>query len=223
MDYNNWKIVSILEAEYLERKEEFRKNHRRAQSLNEDVMKRFYGIISNHNRPVLLRKATFDRLINKYGNKGFFIISAYRSNLSKEQNGEKTKELISELRKSNFSYLPIYSQIDYDENGVDYIPSFVVFNHKRGCKDDYWERLEELAMHLCGKYEQPHVLLKEHELPPICIDKNGNKVNQEHISTILENGSRDTDEISFDECYVNPMPCQITERLCRVGEIMVWE
>ena len=30
-------------------------------------------------------------------------------------------------------------------------------------------------------------------------------------------------EKGFDECYVNPMPCQLPERMRRKNEVMVWE
>lgn len=44
---------------------------------------------------------------------------------------------------------------------------------------------------------------------PICVDVDGNEVSKA--------------EKGFDECYVNPMPCQHSERMRRKNEVMVWE
>ena len=30
-------------------------------------------------------------------------------------------------------------------------------------------------------------------------------------------------DIDFNQCYVNPMPCHLTERMRRINEIMIWE
>ena len=49
------------------------------------------------------------------------------------------------------------------------------------------------------------------------------KYCEEHKNDIDSIGRRWTYDISFNECYVNPMPCQLSERLRRVGEIMIWE
>lgn len=266
----------------MDRKEEFRKKHSKASTINEDVMKRFYGIKSNGNKPVLLEKVTLDRIIYKHGADGLINISANRSDMPKERNDEKTKELISDLQKSGYSYLPTYGGYRSPEGIEDeYEPSFVVFNHKTDGKIGDFEKLRDFAIFLCGKYEQDSVLIKAPKNPPIYVDKDGEKVNKKESDTVLKNdptqpyftsmkskedvdkeirekllgryktychqndipvtkdgfekyyqehindidsiGRRYTYDISFDECYVNPMPCQLTERMRRVGEIMVWE
>ena len=46
---------------------------------------------------------------------------------------------------------------------------------------------------------------------------------QEHLKDINHIGKRITYDIRFDECYVNPMPCQLSERMKRKNEIMIWE
>lgn len=267
---------------YLERKEEFRKKHSKARSLKEDVMKRFYDISTNGNKPVLLEKITLDRIINKHGNNGLIIVSANRTDMPKERNEEKTRELITDLRNSGYSYLPVYGGYKSPDGVEDeYEPSFLVFNHTTDGENGDFEDLKKLALYLCGKYEQHSVCVKEPNKPPVYLNKNGEKENKresnivykndakqqaftslkskeavdkemkekliakyksychknnlpltkdgfeqfynEHLNDVERIGRRWTYDISFDECYVNPMPCQLTERLCRVGEIMIWE
>lgn len=64
------------ELERFNRKETFREAHRKAINENEDVMKRFYGILSNGNAPVQLNEVTLDRILKKHGNNGLVSISA---------------------------------------------------------------------------------------------------------------------------------------------------
>lgn len=266
----------------IDRKEAFRLKHAKASSINEDVMKRFYNIPTNGNKPVLLEKITIDRIIDKHGKDGLISLSANRSDMPKERNDEKTKELIADIRKSGYSYLPTYGGYR-GTNGVedDYEPSFIVFNHTSDGKSGDFEKLRQFAIDMCGKYEQNSVLIKAPNNPPILVDQNGNKVNtkesnkvwkndptqtyftslkskeavdqeireklmrqyksychknnlpitkdgfekfyNEHLNDIKTIGRRYTYDISFDECYVNPMPCQLSERMRRVNEIMVWE
>lgn len=47
--------------------------------------------------------------------------------------------------------------------------------------------------------------------------------NEYNKATIGNIGRRFTYDISFNECYVNPMPATLTERMRRKGEIMIWE
>jgi hypothetical protein len=274
---------AVKEAiEQKERKEAFRQKHEKAQTLREDVMKRFYNILNNGNKPVLLEKVTFNRIINKHGNKGLIGISANRSDMPQERNDEKTKELISDLQKSGYSYLPTYGGYR-GKNGVedDYEPSFIVFNYTTDGKECNFEELRQFGVYLCGKYEQDSVLIKAPDAPAIYVDSTGEKTNskesntvwkndpkqeyftslkskddvdseimvkmkakyksycrknnipqtsegfkkfyEEHLNDIKKIGRRYTYDIQFTECYVNPMPCQLNERMRRVGEVMIWE
>ena len=135
-------------------------------------------------------------------------ISAYRSNMPKERNEMKTKELISDLRKSGYSFLPIYRKHPgSNSEEVEYEPSFIVFN-RRGNEPSYFEELKRLALYWCGKYEQPSVFIIAPDDQTVNHNTEGTPVN----------------EIASNQVYyVNPMPQQLTERMRRINEIMVWE
>ena len=275
-------VKTNIEEERRKRKENFRKLHEQATTAKEDVMNRFYGIISNHNKPVRIDEVTLDRVLQKHGRNGMINISANRSDMPSERNDEQTKALIGDLRKSGYSFLPTYGGYR-GKNGVedDYEPSFVVFNYTEDGQPRDFEELRQFGLNLCGKYDQDSVLIKAPGQPPIWADRNGNKVNsresdkywkndpkqeyftslkskdavdseiyaklmgkyktychqnnipltkdgfkkyyQEHLTDIDSIGKRYTYDISFDECYVNPMPCQLSERMRRKGEVMIWE
>lgn len=273
---------AVNSAMNMVRKEEFRLKHSKAASVNEDVMKRFYGISTNGNKPVLVEKITINRIINKHGNNGLVTVSANRSDLSKEENDENAKKLIDDIKKSGYSYLPTYGGYRGTDGVEDsYEPSFVIFNHTSDGKTGDFEKLRDFALYVCDKYNQNSVLIKAPNNPPIWVDKDGNKVNKkegnkvwkndptqeyftslkskdavdkeireklmgkyktychkngipltkdgfekfynDHLNDIKSIGRRYTYDISFDECYVNPMPCQLSERMRRVNEIMIWE
>ena len=274
-------VVNDL-CEQSDRKEAFRLLHKKASNINEDVMAKYYGIYSNKNKPVLVEGITLDRIIYKHGKNGLIGISANRTDMPQERNIAKTKELISDIQKSGFSYLPTYGGYRSPQ-GVedDYEPSFIVFNYTNDGEKGDFDELRNLAILWCGKYEQHSVLVKAPNANPIYLDKNGNKVNtsesdkvwkndpkqpyftsikskekvdqeifeklmgqyktychknnipltkegfhdfyQEHLKDINHIGKRITYDIRFDECYVNPMPCQLSERMKRKNEIMIWE
>lgn len=276
------KSVSSLTEERKRIKENFRKLHQKAQTVNEDVMNRFYGINSNHYKPVKINEVTLDRVLKKHGDNGMINISANRSDEPQEVNDKNTKELISDLKQSGYSFLPTYGGYR-GTDGVedDYEPSFVVFNYNTDGNTRDFNELRQFALELCGKYNQDSVLIKAPDEAPIWVDKNGNKVNsreskkywkndpkqqyftsfkskegvdkeisaklmgkyksycnqngipkskegfdkfcQEHLNDIDFIGRRYTYDIGFDECYVNPMPCQLSERMRRKGEVMIWE
>lgn len=279
---NIYKSVITEACDKSDRKEKFRILHQKASNINEDVMAKYYGIYSNKNKPVLVEGITLDRIIKKHGNNGLIGISANRSDMPQERNVIKTKELINDIRRSGFSYLPTYRGYR-STNGVedDYEPSFLVFNYSDDGKERNFEELKNLALLWCGKYEQHSVLVKAPNENPIYLDKEGNKVNShesnkvwkndpskpfftslkpkdkvdkeimeklmgkyktfchknnipitkdgfskyynEHLKDIDTIGKRFSYDITFDECYVNPMPCQLNERMQRINEIMIWE
>lgn len=51
------------------RKESFRKMHTKASTANEDVMRRFYDIKENKNKPVRIDEITLDRILTKHGDR----------------------------------------------------------------------------------------------------------------------------------------------------------
>lgn len=263
-------------------KENFRRKHQLAKNLNEDVMNRFYGILSNKHKPVKINEVTLDRVLQKHGDNGMINISANRSDQPQEVNDANTRELINDLKKSGYSYLPTYGGYrGLDGVEDDYEPSFIVFNYNENGEETDFEDLRKFGLYLCGKYNQDSVLIKAPNKAPIYCDRNGQKTNSretkkywkndpkqqfftsfkskesvddeiratlmnkykkycrdkgiartqkgfenfynEHLNDIDFIGKRYTYDIGFDECYVNPMPCQLIERMRRKGEVMIWD
>lgn len=265
------------------RKEAFRRLHKQARTINEDVMSRFYGIDTNRSRPVRIDEVTLDRVLKKHGDNGMINIRANNSKKSQEYNDEQTKNLIRDLKQSGYSYLPTYGSYRSPDTGVedDYEPSFVVFNYDTKGNPLDFEKLRQFGIYLCGKYDQDSVLIKAPGENPIYVDRNGNKYNSTESNKVWKNdptqeyftsfkskddvadeenaklmhqykiycnrnglpktkkgfeeycaahrkdinsiGKRYTYDIGFGECYVNPMPCHLTERMKRKGEVMIWE
>jgi hypothetical protein len=279
---NKFTSVNAIYEGRKRRKEAFISLHKKAKTANEDVMKRFYGLLANHNTPVRIDEITIDRLLKKHGGNGMVNISANKTGLPQEINDENTKSLIRDLRQSGFSYLPTYGGYRA-ENGVedDYEPSFVVFNYDTKGNARDFDDLKQFALAMCKKYDQDSVLVKAPEQVPVWLDRDGNKANaresekywkndpkqpyftsfkskdaveseireklmgkyktfchrnnlpitkdgfdkfyKEHLNDIDTIGKRYTYDIGFNECYVNPIPSQLSERMRRVGEVMIWE
>ena len=218
---NIFTSVDAIYEERKRRKEAFRVLHEEAKTANEDVMKRFYGLLANHTKPVRIDEATLERLLKKHGGDGMVDISANKAGLPQEMNDENTKSLISDLKQSGFLYLPTYEGYRI-ENGVedDYEPSFVVFNHDAKGNAGNFDELKQFALAMCRKYNQDSVLVKAPGQSPVWLDKDGNTANARE-SDANRNGC--TCETGLNECYVNPIPCQLSERMRRVGEVMIWE
>lgn len=192
------------------RKEAFRMLHEEAKTANEDVMKRFYGLLANHNKPARIDEITIDRILSKYGDNGWINISVHKSDTPQEINDENTRSLIKDLRKSNYLYLPTYVWNEGKEiTNDEYVPHFFVFNQKIGGDTDDFDKLKQFALRLCEKYCQENVLIQ------------GPKTILMWVNSKEEEYTLNKPTIYGH--YVNPMPCQLSERMRRVGEIMIWE
>lgn len=167
-----------------------------ARNLNEDVMKRFYNIESNHCRPMMVERITINRIIQKHGDNGLINISACRSNNTPEENEENTRNLIQDLRRSPFTFLPGYGGY-HDRSGdeqASFEASFNVFNYDKNGKPLNWEDLYNFAIELCGKYDQYSVLVKAPGKDPIYVDRNGEKANDRESGEVFKN---DPNQIFF--------------------------
>ena len=211
------------------------------------VMVEFYDILSNTFEPQKLNEVTIDRVLNKHGNNGMVIISANRSDLDGQTNNKNTKELIKDIRQSGFSYFPVYGGY-HDKNSevVDnYEPSFVVVNYDKNGNVGNIDDLKKFAIDMCGKYNQDSVLIKEPNKNHHYYDRNGkcltnssnkvwkNDINQEFFTSLIKTNDLDknnpdrskrfTYDIQFKECYCNPNPCTINEKMRRKqsGEILL--
>ena len=245
------KIITKVINENIDRikresiKENLRKKLKPSLNENDNVMKRFYGIKSNNHKPMMVEHITLNRIIKKHGSEGFISISANRSNLPQEVNDKNTQELINDIKQSGYSYLPTYGGYRNVESGEDeeYEPSFLIFNNNSSNNFDVsdFSELEELGKMLCGKYNQDCFLCKRPDYPAIYLDREGNKVNSTESDKVWKNddnqaffstlhtpeedtkfgiGRRWTHDINFE--YVNPIPCTLSERMRRRGEIMLY-
>lgn len=244
--------IKRLKSEQDSLKEAFRRKHRQARNLNEDVMYRYWGINRNENcAPVLIEGITVDRIMKKHGDNGFVILSANRSDKDEDYNTKATQSLISDLKNSGFSYLPSYGGYRGPDDVVDsYEPWFIVFNYNGKGEPQDRNELYSFALEMCGKYEQTSVYVNAPGEAPNNLNRNGKKVNkhssknyvkndlsqesytslsspkeiEDNMSKGLQVGGRFTSDIQFENrMYVNPMPCQLSERMRRKGEIMIWD
>lgn len=198
-----------------ERHEEFRKRLVKCSNPQEDVMKIYHGITSNECRPILMDQAEINRLLTMHGGNGFVVVSAYRENMSHEENVKYTKELMCKVATSDRSYLPVYGGHRSAETGEvdDYVPSLVVFNHNKKGEPLDEEELEKLAMQWRNDYEQERVRVK---LPGRCSTPSHPEGEADKDGC--------ADELGNIEWYCNPIPCTLNEMQRRTAthEIMVW-
>lgn len=114
------------------------------------------------------------------------------------------------MRKSDHLYLPTYALNEGIEiTNDEYVPHFLVFNQKIGGDTDDFDKLKQFALRLCEKYCQETVLIKAPKTTPMLV---GSKEEEYTLNKPTIYGH-----------YVNPMPCQLSERMRRVGEIMIWK
>lgn len=116
-------------------KESFREIHSKATNETEDVMKRFYGILSNGNAPVFVNYAkVIENKITK--NLDFIFISPA------QVDDEQMRKLIAELKDSGYSYFPVYEKCE-----EEYIPSFYII--KKGASKN---ELASFVAKICQRF-----------------------------------------------------------------------
>ena len=82
-------------------KESFREIHRKAINENEDVMKRFYGVLTNGCAPSLLDCTSKEKNKGKITEQPFIFIGL------KQTDDEKTRDVIAEIRRLYLVFLRI--------------------------------------------------------------------------------------------------------------------
>lgn len=211
-----------------------------------DVLREYYDIYSNAGVRKL-DEETLSRVITKHGQNGFVILSANRSDKGGEENNVATRKLITDLKATSYSYLPVYGGYHGTDGVVDsYEPSFIVFNYDRKGKATDFADLKLFAILMCGKYNQDSVLIKEPNGKPYYADRNGdivgratddsvelNNPNAEYYTSLIKTNTLDyknpdrlkrfTYPMTFD-CYGNPNPATINELRRRKegnGEIII--
>ena len=71
---------------------------------NEDVMKRFYGVLTNGCAPSLLDCTSKEKNKGKITEQPFIFIGL------KQTDDEKTRDVIAEIRRYKFQYYPVYEK-----------------------------------------------------------------------------------------------------------------
>lgn len=209
----------------------------------ENVLACYYNILSNNKEPRLLTEATINRILTKHSNSGFIIVSANRTDKTKKENDmhrnsevqaelKNTKSLIADIRKSGYSYFPVYGGYKGMDGMVDkYEPSFFITNYKGKTLQDNFDKLFDLGVKICNKYNQDSVLVKAPNDVPKYIDRNGNVVGKEkqngNVSinriekeyfTALYKKDTGTKRMTYDmdfNMYLNPLPCTLNEAMRR--------
>lgn len=182
-------LKQSIKEQWNDEKKYYLSQEEKANTIYENVMQRYYGIEYNQYRPVLLKEVTLDRILKKHGTNGFVCISANRSDYPQEVNDKNTKQLIGDIKRSGYSYLPTYGGYRNNETGVmdDFEPSFLVFNYTENGGGDDFENLRNFALQMCGKYEQHSVMIKYPNAAPTWEDKNGNRVSTHSTTTYWKN------------------------------------
>lgn len=211
-----------------------------------DYLKELYNI-NNGNGLRRIDEITLSRVVDKHGEDGFVILSANRSDKENEENNNNKRELIQDLKKSPYSYIPAYGGYHGTDGVVDdFEPSFIVFNHGRGGEKMDFSDLKLFALRMCGKYGQDSVLIKEPGKPPYYANEDGDIVGSaktkdvdlndpkaEYYTSLIKSTNLDyknpdrlkrfTYPIEF-ECYVHPSPNTLNELRRRkegYGEIIL--
>lgn len=170
----------------------YRDKLRYALTENEDVMKRFYNIKTNHCKPMLIEKITLDRIINKHGDNGLINISAWRSSLDNETNTQNTNRLIKDLQNSGYRYLPGYGGYRDTKMGEesDFEPSFNVFNYNTNGEPQDFEKLKQFGIELAKKYDQSSVLVKAPNEVPMWFNGDGERVSKDETNKVFKNDAQ---------------------------------
>lgn len=203
------------------------------------------GATANNSKMVNLNELNAKSLIEKHSKDGYVIISPCRgydefgidrnqpnaNQLLAQANKPRIKELIELIKKSNFSYTPVYGGFienlgEENEENV-YERSFVVYPYDKQGKLHPFEELKAFAVEMCAKYNQDSVLIKEPNSAPKYVNREGetdfelgnnvtfNDFAEEYFTDLHKNtqgkGNGRPTRFTYTECYINPAPCSLNE------------
>ena len=147
--------------------------------IEKTIFNELYNINNTYSLQTL-NEETLSRIINKHGKDGFIIVSANRSGLDNETNNKNTKNLINDLKTSQYGYFPVYGGYHGSDEVTDsFEPSYIVYNHAKEDSSAYlkFKNLYEFGLTLCKKYNQDSVYVQAPDEAPMYVDCNGNKVS----------------------------------------------
>ena len=204
-----------------------------------------------------LNESNIHKILDKHSKNGYIIISPCRggedfnlntsneSDLKKLQsiNNKRIKDFIQILKKSNWSYIPVYGgfiENKGEENETTvYEKSFMIFNYDKKGNVGSLKDLFDFGVKMSKEFNQDSFLYHAPNESPKYFDKNGeldfelgnglkfDDYSQEYFTDLYKNthnykgdAGKDT-RFTFTECYVNPKPYNVNGRFMRdmAGEI----
>jgi hypothetical protein len=214
----------------------------------------------NETRMVSINEANAKQLIDKHSKNGFIIVSPCRGyeefNLDgtdsndrqklNEINNKRVKQMISLIKKSGYSYTPVYGGF-IENKGTDqeetvYEKSFIIFNYNKKGESGDLQELFNFGVELSKEFNQDSFLYKAPNENPKYFTKDGeldfdlgnktsfNDFSEEYFTDLHKNTNKYSGEsgrkptrITFTESYINPAPQGYSERHVRYlnGEIFL--
>ena len=206
-----------------------------------------------------LNESNIHKLLDKHTQNGYIIISPCRggedfdldvsntNDLKELQtiNNKRIKDFIQILKKSNWSYMPVYGgfiENKGEENETTvYEKSFMIFNYDKKGNIGSLNELFDFGVEMSKKFNQDSFLYHSPGETPKYFDKNGElsfeiggnlkfgDYSQTYFTDLYKNthkykgkAGKET-RFTFTECYVNPKPYSVNSRLMRdvAGEIFL--
>ena len=192
-----------------------------------------------------VNETTLNRLLNKHTDSGYVMVSACRNDWvshdeddsagcrkNQEMNNRKTDELKQDIYDTGFQYIPVKGGFIEQSTGVPKEEdSFIIVNYKRrsNVPEKNMNELKEIAIDLCGKYNQDSVLIVEPGKKPAYVKRDGSvdfefggsftvRDAAQQFFTRLGKGRRFT----FLECAEQPHTMNgAIARTCR-GEVVLY-
>ena len=206
--------------------------------------------INNNTHLRSINETNAKRFLERHTNSGYVIISACRGsedfnldetnpqelNKLRQINNQRTKELLSDIKKKGFTYTPCFGGF-IENKGLEneqevYEKSFIIYPYKKNESYDFQE-LKDFAIEMCDKYDQESVLIKAPTETPKCYNKNGditiemgndatfNDVAQEYFTDLNKNTSNKINpnskptRFTFTETYIPLKPENYSEGVVR--------
>ena len=108
-----------------------------------------------------LTEANLNRISDEHEKDGYIILSAFRSDLTHDENNIRTKELSNWLRSKHYSYIRVYGKYrEKISNEFKLEKSFIVYPFDIVTKSiTTWEIFEKDLIGIAKKYDQDSILI----------------------------------------------------------------
>ena len=147
----------------------------------------------------IVNEIGLNRLFNKHTENGYVMVSACRHDWSeddeienREINNIKTDELKDGIQKSGYQYIPVQGGFIEDDGTEVVEKSFIIVNFRnksgKGELAGDFSNLKDLAISLCGKYNQDSVLVVAPGAKPQYITRTGD-VDMEFNDVSIRNNA----------------------------------